>query len=152
MKIYKIPLTKGKFAIVDKFDFERLNKFKWLATNRYAARAIYIEGHGKQTWIFMHKEITNAPRGMEVDHINHNTFDNRRSNLRIATHQQNSFNHPGYGTRGITKVTDRPLKKPYCVRLMIGGKNLYLGYYKTLDEAQKVWKEAATKYYGQFAG
>lgn len=151
----KIPLTKGKFAIVDDRDYELLNKHKWLATNRYAARAehYYNEiGKRKQKWIYMHRFIANAPDRMEVDHINRNTFDNRRSNLRVATHQQNSFNHPGYGNRGVTKVTNRPLKKPYCVRLMIGGKNLYLGYYKTLGKARQVWKEAAEKYYGQFSG
>lgn len=147
----KINLTKGKFALVDDRDYEWLNQYKWLATNRYAARATYVTGNGKQTWIFMHKLIANAPKNMEVDHINHNTFDNRRKNLRVATHQQNSFNHPGYGTRGITKVTNRPLNKPYCVRLMINGKNLFLGYYGTIEEAQEAWKRAATKYYGQFA-
>ncbi|MDO8554365.1 MAG: HNH endonuclease signature motif containing protein [Candidatus Micrarchaeota archaeon] len=151
MKLWKIPLTKGKFAIVDKCDFERLNQFKWLAYNRYAARATYTTGNGKQTWIFMHRLIANAPKEMEVDHINHNTFDNRSKNLRLATHQQNSFNHLGYGHRGITKITNRPLKKPFCVRLMISGKNLYLGYYKTFEEAREVWNKAAIQYYGDFA-
>lgn len=147
----KILLTKGKFAIVDKKDFFELSKYKWLATHRYAARAIYVTGNGKQTWIYMHKLILNAPKGIEVDHINHNTFDNRRKNLRIATHQQNSFNHPGYGHRGITKVTDRPLKKPYCVRLMINGKNLYLGYHRTMKEAKNAWLKGAKEHYGNFA-
>lgn len=148
-----ITLTKGKTAIVDDDLFEELNKYKWLACRRYAARAThyYINGKRKQKWIFMHKFITNAPDGFEVDHINRNTFDNRKENLRIATHQQNSFNHPGYGNRGVTKVTNRPLKKPFCVRLMFNGKSLYFGYYATLEEAKSVWREKAKEYYGEFA-
>lgn len=146
-----IPLTKKKFAIVDDEDFDELSKYKWLSIGRYAARATYVTGDGKQTWVYMHKTIMEAPNGMEVDHINHNTLDNRRCNLRVATHQQNSFNHPGYGTRGVTKITNRPLKKPYCVRVMVNGKNLYFGYYATLEEAQAVWKKAARKHYGEFA-
>lgn len=147
----KISLTRGKFTIVDDGDYEWLNQWKWLFTNRCAARATYITGNGKQTWVHMHRLIMNCPEGMEVDHINRNPLDNRRKNLRIATHQQNSFNHPGFGIRGITKVTNRPLKKPYCVRLMINGKNLYLGYYATIKEAREVWKKEARRHYGQFA-
>lgn len=147
----EIKLTKGKIAVVDDEDFESLNKFKWLSYNRYAARATYVTGDGKQTWIFMHRFLKNCPKNLQVDHINRNTFDNRKCNLRIATHQQNSFNHPGYGNRGITKITNRPLKKPYCVRLMINGKGLYFGYYKTIKEAKKVWKSKAKEYYGEFS-
>ncbi len=147
--IMKIALTKGMFAIVDESDYEFINQFKWLLCQTYAARYSYEKGNRK--WIFMHKLIVNAPEGMEVDHINHDRLDNRRSNLRVATHQQNSFNHPGYGHRGVTKVINRPLKKPYCVRLMISGKNLYLGYYGTMKEARSAWKQAALKYYGKFA-
>lgn len=148
-----IELTKGNRAIVDDRDYEWLSKNKWLACRRYAARAEYWKddtGKRCRKWVFMHRAIANAPDGMEVDHINRNTFDNRRNNLRVATHQQNSFNHPGYGNRGVTKITNRPLKKPYCVRLMISGKSLYLGYYRTMKEARQVWKEAAAKHYGQF--
>lgn len=148
-----IELTKGNIAIVDDELFDKLSKYKWLSCGRYAARAThyYIDGKRKQKWIFMHKLIADAPEKMQVDHINRNTFDNRKDNLRICTHQQNSFNHPGYGTRGVTKVTNRPLKKPYCVRLMLNGKSLYFGYYATLEEAKSVWKEKAKGYYGEFA-
>lgn len=148
-----IKLTKGKKAVVDDDDYKILSQYKWLATNRYAARAenFYVDGKRKQKFIFMHRYVMNAPEDREVDHINRNTFDNRKKNLRVCTHQQNSFNHPGYGHRGITKVTNRPLNKPYCVRLMINGKNLYLGYYRTLKEAKKVWENEAKKHYGEFA-
>ena len=83
-----IPLTKRKFAIVDKADYERLNKYKWFVMDGrdgqfYAGRT---EGY---RIIPMHREIMQAPPGMVVHHINHNGLDNRRCNLQICTPDEN---------------------------------------------------------------
>ena len=71
-----MPLTRGKFAIVDDNDFEWLNQWKWNAHNRmgkfYAARAGYKKlGYKKykEFTISMHREILNAPKKAEGDHI-----------------------------------------------------------------------------------
>ena len=90
----KIPLTKGKFAIVDPEDYERLSKYKWRVNiNRhtyYAQRAIKVKG--KWTSVMMHRDIIKVESGMVVDHINHNGADNRKANLRAATIEQNTWN------------------------------------------------------------
>src|SRR3990167_11300749 len=104
----KIPLTKGKITIVDDDDDEVLNKHKWLFLHRSAARAEHFRnesGERKQRWFHMHRVVANCPDSMEVDHINKNPLDNRKANLRICTHQQNSFNHPGYGHKGVHTAT-----------------------------------------------
>lgn len=150
----KIPLTKGKFAIVDEADYERLNQHKWLFLHRAAARAENFRdesGNRRQRWFHMHRVIMDCPDDMEVDHINRNPLDNRKSNLRICTHQQNSFNHPGYGKKGVHKVTNRPLKKPYCTRIMHSGKNIYIGYFETLEESRAAYDSAAMVLFGEFA-
>ena len=84
----QIPLTKGKFAIVDDEKFDVLSKIKWSMSHEYAAN--YKLG-------YMHRYLTKAPKGKVVDHINGNTLDNRIKNLRICTVSENARN----GQRGL---------------------------------------------------
>lgn len=79
-----IPLTQGKFALVDDEDFEYLNQFKWTIIKRTYA--------GRRDGILMHRVIMNTPSGMETDHINGDGFDNRKINLRICTRAENGRN------------------------------------------------------------
>ena len=88
----RIKLTRGKYAIVDVEDFEKLNQYKWHSSHDgYAKRAVYNKANkGKrQAEVYMHKMVCPAPEGMIVDHINRNSLDNRRANLRVATQKQN---------------------------------------------------------------
>jgi hypothetical protein len=91
----RIPLTQGRYAIVDPEDYKRLNEHKWHAIKSkntfYATRRIHL---GKNKWkhIKMHREILDPPDHLYVDHINHKGFDNRKANIRTATHRQNSYN------------------------------------------------------------
>lgn len=91
----RILLTKGKYAIVDDVDYKWLMQWKWQAHNYhgkwYATRGA-LKGEGCGT-ILMHRQIMYASRGEEVDHINHNTLDNRRSMLRRCSKSQNLSNH-----------------------------------------------------------
>ena len=90
----RIPLTQGKFAIVDEADFEWLNQWKWYAAKHgkayYAVRGIRIKG--KRHGIQMHRVILEPPPGLESDHINNDGLDNRRTNLRLCTRSQNKAN------------------------------------------------------------
>jgi len=93
-----IPLTRGKFAMVDAADYEPLSRHKWhaikVAGNYYACRKV-----GGSS-ILMHREIMQPPPGMVVDHIHHNTLDNHRCNLRVCTQAQNRYNTRPYGKKG----------------------------------------------------
>ena len=82
----KIPLTKGKFALVDDEDFERLSQFKWHYGKGYAARKT------NEDYIYMHKEILGIGKKQEGDHKNGDKLNNQRANLRTCTHAQNMFN------------------------------------------------------------
>jgi hypothetical protein len=85
-----IPLTRNKVAIVDLEDFAWLSRFKW-----YAAKAgdrFYACRREKGRTLLMHREIMQAPDGMIVDHKKDPSLNNRRRNLRVCTHAQNSYN------------------------------------------------------------
>lgn len=86
-----IPLTQGKVAVVDDEDFERLARHKWHATKHrntwYACRSITVGG--RHYIIYMHREITGAPNGVEVDHWDWDGLNNTRANLRLCTHAEN---------------------------------------------------------------
>lgn len=90
----QIPLTQGKFALVDDEDFEQLNKWSWkLSTNGYAIRCPSNgkneNGGYKYTTVRMHRVVMKTPRHLEADHINANRLDNRKSNLRNITKREN---------------------------------------------------------------
>lgn len=81
--LYLIPLSQGKFAIVDPEDFTRLNCFKWYAVKSghcwYALRKEYRGG--KTYKIRMHRDVAQTPPGMVTHHKNGNPLDNRKINL-----------------------------------------------------------------------
>jgi hypothetical protein len=83
----ELKLTNGKVAIVDEEDYNNLIKYKWYATlgkSGYYAKSNRVG--------YMHRFIVKTPPNMITDHINHNTLDNRKSNLRICTYGQNKMN------------------------------------------------------------
>lgn len=84
-------LGKGKFAIIDDRDTDIVD-YNWhVANNGYAVCCKYI-GNYKSESFLMHRMVMNPPSNLEVDHINHNKLDNRRSNLRIVDRTKNNLN------------------------------------------------------------
>ena len=139
-----IPLTKGKFAIVDDDDFEWLSKWKWFVNGRYASRSI-----NKHQQITMHREIMHTPDDMETDHINRNGLDNRKENLRICTrseNQQNKMKSNSTGFKGVQVDKRRGYAYYYA---HIGRK--HIGAFPTAIEAAKAYDAAARELYGSFA-
>ena len=83
----EIPLTRGKFALVDDEDYEWLSQWKWYcSTTGYAVRGC------KNRILYMHREIAKTKPGMLTDHINRNKLDNRKENLRFCSHRENMKN------------------------------------------------------------
>jgi hypothetical protein len=154
----EIPITKGYTAIIDNEDFDRVKDFKWHYHGKgYAARG--YNNNGKVVIEKMHQRIIGRPKGnMEIDHINGNRLDNRRCNLRIVTHQQNTFNShrkkpqkPGVNPSRYKGVTWRNDRNKWRSCITLNGRKYYLGLYNTEEEAALVYNEAAEKFYGEYA-
>ena len=100
----------------------------------------------------LHRFIMNPPEGMQVDHINGNTYDNRKCNLRIVTPQQNTMNTKlRYNNSGAKGIYYDEKYNNYKAKIGFDNKLIHLGTFDTLEEAIKVRKEAEAKYFGEYA-
>lgn len=141
----KIPLTQGKYALVDDEDYEYLSQWKWQYHPKgYATRRGSIK---------MHRIINQTPIGMVTDHINGDGLDNRKLNLRSCTQAQNTMNRRlGRNSKsGYKGVVWREKSKDFVVYINANGKRIWLKTYHALEDAVKAREEAEIKYHGEFA-
>lgn len=150
----KIPLTKGKFAIVDDADHAEISKYKWhFSSMGYAERSVYIS-KGKYRREAMHRVIAGAKAGEIVDHVNMDRLDNRRANLRVGTKSQNGANRRTNSNKAVKfkgVYTHQKCKDYYEARIIVNGKSIYLGSFNTPEEAARVYNAAAKEHFGEFA-
>lgn len=146
-----IPLTQGKFAIVDADDYDWLVQYKWhcrrFKNNFYAFRQM----HNKA--ISMHRVIINAPKELLVDHIDCNGLNNRNSNLRLCTYAQNACNkRPKHNSGSKYKgISFHRRDKKWEVQICHNGKFKYLGGYDSEIDAATAYDRKAEQLFGEFA-
>ncbi len=147
----KIKLTQGKYALVDNADYEFIDSFKWLFSGGYAKRGIRV--NGKNTFILMHRLINKTPDDLHTDHINGNTLDNRKKNLRTVTARQNIFGRrPSKNRTSIFKGVH--LKKStgrWYASIFARGDRFFLGGHSNEIEAAKAYDEKAKELFGDYA-
>jgi hypothetical protein len=140
-------------CLIDREDLEKAKSFPnaWQCGWSPGGRTFYVRGNtrrnGKPNSIIFHRYLLDAPKGMHVDHINHNTLDNRRSNLRVVTPTQNGQNKKGSNKNsksGVRNVVWREDVQKWCIYININRKTRNLGFYKSLEEAERVASEART--------
>ncbi|KKL21312.1 hypothetical protein LCGC14_2446720 [marine sediment metagenome] len=152
----KIPLTQGYFALVDDEDYEWLSKHKWRVyrdkTNCYAFTKIRI-GYKEHIQPRMHRLIMNPTVTEQIDHIDGNGLNNRKSNLRICNGQQNQQNRrPTRKASSQYKgVAWHKRSKKWIARITVDKKIIHLGYFNDEESAARVYDKAAKKYFGEFA-
>lgn len=153
------------YTIIDLEDLERVINYPytWFAQYRKELDNYYVRctnysnmKNGLSSVVFLHQFIMSAD-GIDVDHINNNTLDNRKQNLRVTQHGNNTKNRHGKNsnnTSGHRNVTWSKSENAWVVQLQIDGKGTRLKKfsYEQLDEAGKFAEEMRQKYYGEYAG
>lgn len=144
----QIMLTRGLAALVDDEDYEWLSQWKWCAAKNSRSGAFYAARNEKPALILMHRQIMSAPRGLVVDHINHNTLDNQRANLRLVTYSQNLANrHKGQScsSRFLGVSWDKNAQK-WRSTIIVEGQRMHLGMFSDETEAALAYDAAARAY------
>jgi hypothetical protein len=153
----RIYLGEGEWTILDQKDYYRFGNLKWGIEGKrdkfYAVCNIKIEP-GRTKEIRLHREIMKPPAGVLVDHRNGNSLDNRRANLRLATHTQNMHNRQKIKTKTSSQYIGASLDKRsgrWASKIRCHGKKIHLGCFGSDIEAAKAYDAAAKKYHGEFA-
>ncbi len=151
----RIELTNGGFAIVDEEDYAVLSRWSWRKDQYgYATRVQHVEkidGKWRRKTIFMHRQIFgDVPK--DIDHINRDRLDNRRSNLRSATRSENNANAKirkdnTSGHKGVYWHSDR---NKWTAEIAMNKKRTYLGIFVDIEDAVAARKAAEIKLFGEF--
>lgn len=145
----------NKEFLFDLEDYELIKDYCWSEHDGYVcARA--IDGSKKST-IRQHRLIMGVEDiSIKVDHILHNEFDNRKSQLRCCSNQQNCFNHVPHsnnystGHNGITKIVRKRGTVKYRARIFINKKGIHLGYFDNLEDAIEARNKADIEHFGEY--
>lgn len=165
MKIPKlVPVSGGNFALVDEEDYEKVMAYSWQFSHGYAQRHMSNkeckeQGVPRKTMARMHRIICGVTANLDVDHINTNGLDNRKSNLRPATVSQNIawarkqfMARPDAVTtsrfKGVSWRSDRHRWTAYCGT---GANRAHLGCFQSEEEAALAYNKKALEMYGEFA-
>ena len=150
-----IPLTKGKFAMVDDWNYQWLNQFKWSASE--GRNTYYAIRHKDAKAILLHRVIMGCTKGDNkiIDHKDGNGLNCQESNMRFASRSQNRVN-----TVSENNTSSKYLGVHRCVHhgnirwratLNKDGKQFHCGYFKTEIEAVKAYNKKAKELHGEFA-
>ena len=151
----KIPLTQGRFALVDDEDFEYLSQWKWNLERGGRSQVLFYAKRkgrkGEVSAVKMHRVIMKAGADQQVDHIDHDGLNNQKSNMRLCTIKENCMNRrtlkkTASGLRGVTRTG-----KKWMAQIRINRKLKYLGTYSTKEEAAIVYDAAAIAVFGEFS-
>ena len=148
MRVKKL-IINDKEVLLDMKDYLNYKHQIQGAYNYWNGKYYVITKEGK----FLHRLILNTPKGLLVDHINGNSLDNRRCNLRVCTNAQNQWNTAKKSNstqkyKGVRKTKSGK----YEARIRCGeGKRLHLGTYPTIEEAVEAYNTKALELHGDFA-
>lgn len=149
-----LMLGYERFSLVDLDTLPLLEEHLWqFHTGGYAFAVHWI--NQRRVAFYLHRLITNAPKGSEVDHINRNKLDNRFCNLRLCTSQNNSWNAKKTTRQDATSrfkgvTLNRPVGS-WIAKVKMNYKSVNLGSFRTEIEAARAYDAWARKNFGEFA-
>lgn len=136
--------------MIDTKNIDFVKKHHWVPNTNKSSKDIYVQSHIPDT-IKLHRYLLNCPKGLYVDHINHNTLDNRESNLRICSNKQNCENRKGaYTTNTTSSIRNICWDKnrgKWLVSITHKGKHIHGGRFDNLEEAMLGATELRDQYF-----
>jgi len=153
----EIPLTQGQVALVDESDYDLLNQWKWCVkkdrNTYYAMRG--VERNGKSKSIMMHRLILGLKKNdsTQADHVDGNGLNNRRSNLRVCTNQQNQFNqrHQIGKSSKYKGVCWNKKDKIWTAQIRKDQKSYHLGSFRNERDGALAYNKKAKEFFGEYA-
>lgn len=143
-------------SIIDTKDLKKAMKFpnSWCLRWEKISKSFYCIGNspainGKRSLTILHRLITDTPTDMVVDHINHDTLDNRQENLRIVTvaeNQQNREKITKKNSSGVRNVSWHKATRKWRVAVAVNKKTIHIGLFEDIKEAESVAIEARKTY------
>jgi hypothetical protein len=151
-----IKLSRQLVTVVDDDDYDFLMQWKWSADHKgYAIRSEKRTETGRtfRKQLYMHRVIMGANPLILVDHINGDVLDNRKENLRFATHPENMRNRriQRNNKTGYKGVGYNPKKNRYYSYLKVNGKSRIVFLTRDKAEAAHIYNQFAEQIYGDFA-
>lgn len=149
--VRQVPLTRGMFAIVDDDDYATASAVRWYASPRHGLW--YARGRLGGKRVQLHRLIIGAPDGVMVDHVNGDSLDCRRSNLRLASVQENSRNSRGRGSvsgfKGVKRAASR--RNPWRAYIEMDCRFVHIGMFSDRESAARAYDAKARELFGEFA-
>jgi hypothetical protein len=148
----EIPLTQGFVALVDDADFEQFGGGRWYAAK--IRRHVYAARCWNKRTEFLHRAIMQPAAGLVVDHISGDGLDNRRTNLRVCTHQQNMRNQVRKRSlpKGVCRIPPNAKGEERFICYIMGEhRRICLGSFGCPIEAGRAYDAAALIHHGEFA-
>lgn len=133
---------------IDKDDIDKATKYKW-----YLDKNGYVVCKNNKVFLLLHRYLTNCPEKMTVDHEDHDTLNNMKSNLRICSNSQNNMNKSNRkdNKSGLRGVSYSKRDKCWISSINVNKQRIVLGYFKDKQEAFSARLEAEKKYFNEFA-
>jgi hypothetical protein len=156
MDSVRLKMPCGREVLLDRSDLERVSELKWSLTWNakhgftpipYVQATDYRGGKGKK--VYLHRLVMDAKPGQVIDHIDGNTLDNRRRNLRVATRSQNAQNRRAVGRSGYLGVEVH--EGGFVARTQHKGVRHYIGLFKTAEDAARAYDKKALELHGDGA-
>ena len=142
--------SKGEPFYFDLEDYDLIKDYMWyIDKDRY----VVTKDADTKKMIRMHRLVMNASEGMVIDHIFHETNDNRKSQLREVTYSQNNMNRriQKNSISGVTGVTWYKQNSKWIAQIYVNEKRIYLGSFTNIEDAIQARLEAEKKYFGGFS-
>lgn len=149
-----VPLTRGYFAVIDEADAEFVANRNWRA--QVLPRKVYAVTGSRAKQVYLHRALWDRwgfATCSELDHVNTDGLDNRRANLRAATHAENARNRPALAnnTSGFKGVSWVSRLRKWRASIWADGRPIHLGVFSAPEDAHAAYARAARELHGEFA-